>query len=109
MSLMGYTEQDVEYMKASVNLAYSLLPKKEKKELQNNSKISRLNQHIKAKGLAWVAGETEVSAMSYAEKKKLFGQSTFPSGIEYYVGGILTAGDGLTLKAATAKSFTRYP
>jgi len=34
MSLMGYTEQDVEFMKASVNLAYSLLSKKEKKELQ---------------------------------------------------------------------------
>ena len=34
MSLMGYTEQDIEYMKASVNLAYSLLSKKEKKELQ---------------------------------------------------------------------------
>ena len=78
--------------------------KKEKKELQNISKISRLNQHIKAKGLAWFAGETEVSAMSFAEKKKLFGQSTFPSGIEYYVGGVLSTSDGLTLKSATLTS-----
>jgi len=76
--------------------------KKEKKDLQNNRKINQLNKSIKAKGLAWVAGETEVSSLSYSAKKKLFGQSTFPSGIEYYVGGVLTAGDGLTLKAATA-------
>ena len=34
MSLMGYTEQDVEYMKATINLAYTLLPKKKAKELQ---------------------------------------------------------------------------
>ena len=34
MSLMGYTEQDVEFMKESVNLAYTLLSKKEKKELK---------------------------------------------------------------------------
>jgi len=76
--------------------------KKEKKDLQNNSKINRLNKNIKAKGQAWVAGETGVSAMSYAAKKKLFGQSTFPAGIEYYVGGVLSAGDGLNLKSATA-------
>jgi len=75
---------------------------KEKKNLQNSKKISQINKSIKSKGLAWVAGETEVSALSYGEKKKLFGQSTFPSGIEYYTGGILQAGDGLNLKSATA-------
>lgn len=76
--------------------------KKEKKQLQNNSKINRINKTIKAKGYAWVAGETEVAALSYAEKKKLYGQSKLPAGAEYYVGGIISAGDGVTLKSATA-------
>jgi PKD repeat protein len=75
--------------------------RKDKKELQNNWKINRINKTIQAKGLSWVAGETEVSALSYADKKKLYGQSTFPSGIEYYVGGVLSSGDGSTLKSAT--------
>jgi hypothetical protein len=31
---MGYTEQDVEFMKESINLAYTLLNKKQAKELR---------------------------------------------------------------------------
>ncbi|OFX59629.1 MAG: hypothetical protein A2066_14080 [Bacteroidetes bacterium GWB2_41_8] len=93
------------------NITYSTSPeqgvdlektKKEKKDLQNNRKINQINRSINAKGLAWAAGETEVSALSYAQKKKLFGQSTFPAGIEYYVGGIIQSGDGLTLKSASS-------
>lgn len=78
--------------------------KKEKKNLQNNRKINQINKSVKSKGLAWVAGETEISSLSYSEKKKLFGQSTFPSGIEYYVGGVLSSGDGMMLKSASATS-----
>ena len=80
--------------------------KKEKKDLQNNRKINQINQSISARGLAWAAGETEVSALSYAEKKKLYGQSTFPAGIEYYVGGILQSGDNLILKSASSTGMT---
>ncbi|HAH23487.1 MAG TPA: hypothetical protein DCL77_06985 [Prolixibacteraceae bacterium] len=78
--------------------------KKEKKDLQNKVKINQINHSIKAKGLAWVAGETQVSSMTYAEKKKLFGQSTFTPGIEYYVGGVIQTGDGSTLKSATTSA-----
>lgn len=78
--------------------------KAERKGLQNTSKIARLNANIQAQKKSWVAGETGVSALSYAERKKLFGQSTFPSGIEYYVGGVISAGDGTTLKSATTGS-----
>ena len=72
---------------------------KEKKNLQNSRKINQINKSINAKGMAWVAGETEVSALSYREKKKLYGQSTFPSGIEYYVGGVMQIGNRVTLKS----------
>jgi PKD repeat protein len=78
--------------------------KKEKKNLQNNRKIQQINNSIKAKGLAWVAGNTSVAELTYSEKKKLYGQSTFPAGFEYYIGGIVQSGDGLNLKSATASS-----
>jgi hypothetical protein len=60
---------------------------KDKKNLRNIFKIQQINKSIKAKGLAWVAGETEVSSYSYAEKKKLYGQSTLPSGQCHLVKG----------------------
>jgi len=63
--------------------------KKEKKQDQNNVKINEINKNLKAKGLNWVAGPTSVSKMTYAERKKLFGQSNFPLGFEYYFGGVI--------------------
>jgi len=77
---------------------------KDKKQLRNNSKINQINKSITAKGLSWAAGNTDVSELTYSEKKKLFGQSTFPAGIEYYAGGVISAGDGLKLKSASASS-----
>ena len=78
--------------------------KQESKELQLQEKVKRLNTHIKSKGLKWIAGPTDVAKMTYAERKKLYGQSTFPAGIEYYAGGILTVGDGSLLKSAAAST-----
>ncbi|MCK4679449.1 MAG: PKD domain-containing protein [Bacteroidales bacterium] len=66
-----------------------LMVKKEKKQAQNIKKIIEINKNLKAKGLSWVAGPTSVSEMTYAERKKLYGQSTFPLGFEYYVGGVI--------------------
>ena len=63
--------------------------KREKKQAQNKEKINEINKNLKAKGLNWVAGPTSVSEMTYAERKKLYGQSTFPLGFEYYVGGVI--------------------
>lgn len=63
--------------------------KKEKKQTQNSVKINEINKNLKADGLNWVAGPTSVSEMTYGERKKLYGQSTFPLGFEYYVGGVI--------------------
>ena len=77
---------------------------KDKKNLRNNRKIQQINKSIATKGLSWIAGNTRVCELTYAEKKKLFGQSTFPSGFEFYVGGVIQAGDRVSLKSATAST-----
>jgi len=69
----------------------------EQLRLQKESeKIMQINNQIKAKGLRWTAGETSVSKMTYAQKKKLFSNpdgslvTQLPNlqGFEYYKGGI---------------------
>jgi PKD repeat protein/C1A family cysteine protease len=74
--------------------------KQERNMQRHEEKIRMLNQNLRDRGFMWVAGHTEVSALSYSERKQLYGDSKFPSGIEYYTGGILEAGPGL--KSATA-------
>jgi len=51
----------------------------------------------------WVSAETGVSKLSFADRKKLYGQSTFPPGFEYYTGGVIQVGP--QLKAATASAY----
>ena len=89
--------------------------KKENKKAQNEVKIKKINQNLKKKGKHWVAGETSVSELSYGERKKLYGQSTFPDGFEYYVGGVITAGsteststDDGSLKSANVETTSPY-
>jgi len=68
----------------------------ELKKERESQKIAKLNEQIKAKGLKWIAGETSVSKLSYAEKKKLFSKpdgtpvDKLPNlqGFEYYKGGV---------------------
>jgi len=82
--------------------------KRDKKLAQNDDKINRINQRLKEKGRSWIAGPTEVGEMTYAEKKSLFGQSTFPAGFEFYAGGVITTGDdteSIGLKSATASQY----
>ena len=59
--------------------------------LQHKKLIDKINQNIIRKGLAWKAGETSISKMTYQEKKEYFG-GKIPNlqGFEYYVGGIFT-------------------
>lgn len=65
-------------------------------------KIQSMNQTIKQKELSWTAGETSVSKLTYAQKKKLFSANGKPvgklpnlQGFEYYKGGIFKIfGDG---------------
>ena len=75
---------------------------KEKKENQEKTKIEKLNKKIKEKGMRWTAGETELSKMTYAEKRKVFATKLdgtpldeLPDlhGFEYYTGGIFEVPD----------------
>ena len=70
---------------------------------QESQKISKLNENLKARGQHWVAGETSVSRLSFEERQKLYGKSTFPPGMEFYTGGIIQV--GTPLKAATASLY----
>ena len=71
------------------------------KQEKDNSKINKINQQIKAKGLKWIAGETSVSKLTYEQKKKLFSNpdgtpvDKLPNlqGFEYYKGGIFEIKD----------------
>ncbi len=61
------------------------------KAVQEAEKIRILNEQIAAQGLKWIAGETSISKLSYAEKRVLFPMSEkMPNlqGFEYYIGGI---------------------
>ncbi|HYQ58205.1 MAG TPA: PKD domain-containing protein [Draconibacterium sp.] len=83
--------------------------KTEKHSAQNKDKIEKLNKNLKASGQNWIAGETSVSQLSYGERKKLYGQSTFPAGFEFYAGGVISTstsddGSSVNLKSAPASS-----
>ncbi|MCP4110033.1 MAG: hypothetical protein GY749_31680 [Desulfobacteraceae bacterium] len=59
--------------------------------VQQAEKIRMLNEQISVQGQKWIAGETYVSKLSYAEKKHLFPLAEkLPNlqGFEYYAGGI---------------------
>lgn len=61
------------------------------KSISRDDKIKRINDNLKKRGENWVAGETNISKLSYSKRKQLFGQSNFPDGFEYYVGGVISA------------------
>lgn len=82
--------------------------KKEKKAQQDSEKVKKLNQNLAARGLLWVAGKTEVSEMTYSERKQLYGQSKFPPGIEFYAGGVMTVGETPALKSTSASPMVGY-
>jgi PKD repeat protein len=81
---------------------------KDKKLAQMDDKINRINKSLQERGKSWIAGPTEVGELTYAEKKLLFGQSTFPAGFEFYAGGVISAGDEtetIMLKSATSSQY----
>ncbi|MFH1642765.1 MAG: C1 family peptidase [Nanoarchaeota archaeon] len=63
---------------------------------QNDHKIRKLNEKIADEGMIWTAGDTEVSRLSYEEKKRLFANplEELPNlqGFEYYKSGIFNIG-----------------
>jgi len=92
------------FTKALGQGVYSEKKIKEKKMAQNEEKINKINKNLKDKGMNWIAGPTEVSEMTYSDRKKLYGQSTFPAGFEFYTGGVISTGTREQLKSATATS-----
>ena len=80
--------------------------KKDRRKEQNLDKIERLNKNLKSKGLSWVAASTEISELSYEDRRKLYGDSPIPPGFEFYAGGVYSTETSTTstLKSATASS-----
>jgi len=69
-----------------------------KKEEKYQYKLAKIKQKIKDDNLPWFAGETNISKLSYAEKKAIMGDGIDNmQGIEYYKGGVFvisgTSGD----------------
>lgn len=71
------------------------------KQAQESEIVKLLNKQIKARGLKWIAGETAISRLSYAEKKRILPCATATpdvvpnlQGAEYYKGGILEIAPG---------------
>jgi hypothetical protein len=72
-----------------------------KKDKEAN-KISKLNAYITKNGMIWKAGTTNLSKLSYTDKKKIWGDKYQNYGYEYYVGGIFEIKDA----QATSRSFS---
>ncbi|MDR2475265.1 MAG: C1 family peptidase [Bacteroidales bacterium] len=68
-------------------------------------KITLINSNLRNQKALWVAGETEVSKMSYEEKKGLFGGKVPDlQGFEYYIGGIFELHNNNEISNKTNKS-----
>jgi PKD repeat protein len=81
--------RDISYVRSDSPGLKSAISRNELDNLRHEEKIRQLNQSILKKGQLWAAGRTEISDLTYSEKKALFGESTFPPGFEYYCGGIV--------------------
>jgi len=75
------------------------------KKAQLQEKVKQLNNNIQEKGKSWVAGITNVSELSWSERKRLFGNSKFPAGFEFYAGGVFSTSTSEQLKSATASPY----
>lgn len=94
----------IKSLSISEKLPHGIKVRQLKRELHHSieaEKIRKINKNITDRGLGWIAGPTEISALSYDERKKLYGQSTFPPGFEYYTGGVIRSGSA-SLKSASS-------
>jgi len=90
---LGLTKVRVEIKNAelknlSVDVSATNLSRTQQQQTRTN-RIALMNSNLRYQNALWVAGETDVSQMSYQEKKGLFG-GRVPDlqGFEYYVEGI---------------------
>lgn len=81
---------------SSVSMANIELEREKIRHTNELLRIQSINQTIKQRGLTWTAGETSISKLTYAQKKRLFTASNgkpidkLPNlqGFDYYKGGI---------------------
>jgi len=103
---------NAEQLSSSLGTADFTAKAQEIKKQKENLKIEKLKEGIKKKGMNWVAGETSVSKLSYAEKKKLFPNpdgspiTSLPNlqGFEYYKGGVFEIMSDDPLPTSTLQS-----
>lgn len=81
---------------------------KEKKQLDEKFKTSKINRNNYKKSKTWVAGITEISQIPFEKKKNLFGGNYdfHTGGFEYYDGGIFSLEDFNPKEQANFKSVT---
>lgn len=97
-------------------LNITLERQKIKKE-KDNLKIKQINKQIKVIGGKWIAGETSVSTLTYAQKKKLFSKpdgkpvDKLPNlqGFEFYKGGIFEIKSDSLSPTPTPASLSALP
>jgi hypothetical protein len=75
-------------------------------DAQNDAKIEIINKNNSIKGVDWVAGKTDISHLSYMEKKMLIngGHILNLQGFEYYKGGVFVYDMGYGDSAPEAKN-----
>jgi len=79
--------KNVELRNLSVDVS-TITPSRTQQEVRAD-RIALINNNLRDQNALWVAGETDISQMSYQEKKGLFeGKVPDMQGFEYYVGGI---------------------
>ncbi|NQT76093.1 MAG: hypothetical protein HQ565_00155 [Bacteroidetes bacterium] len=58
------------------------------KQAMEAVKVSQMNSNIQQYQMIWFTAETSVSQLTFAEKKKLFGENYNMLGLDYYAGGV---------------------
>lgn len=84
---------------------------------KDNSRIKKLIQAASQKKIKWIVGETSVSKMTYAQKRKLFSNpdgkpmNHLPNlqGFEYYKGGVFEVPSGRDGDGPTPTPSANYP
>ena len=80
--------KNAELKSLQVDVSATNLSRTQQQQARTN-RIALMNSNLRSQNALWVAGETDVSQMSYQEKKGLFGGKVPDlQGFEYYIEGI---------------------
>ena len=79
------------------------------KKVQVLDKINSINRQLKKQGKKWIAGETSISYLSYADrKKKLGGKIPNLYGLEYYCGGFFEIPSAIGMSNQISAAADKY-